>query len=292
MIGTGASAIQLIPAIADDVGELLVFQRTPNWLMPTPQYYAAMPDEMQWLLANVPVLRAVVPVLAVLAARRRRAAGGARRPRVAARQRLGERAQRRAAGDAHAVHRDRSSPTRPSCSSRSCPDYPPLAKRILLDNGIWAATLKRDHVHLVSDAIERDHADGVVTADGREHEVDVIVYATGFEASRFLTPMKITGRDGRRPARALGRRRARLSRRHGRRLPEPVLPLRPEHEPRRQRQHHLLLRVRGALHRRLRAPAPRARTQRALDCRADGVRRRTTRASTTATRRWRGARRP
>ena len=54
VIGTGASGIQLIPAIADDVAELLVFQRTPNWFMPTPQYYAPMPDEMQWLLANVP----------------------------------------------------------------------------------------------------------------------------------------------------------------------------------------------------------------------------------------------
>src|SRR5262249_48548808 len=52
--GTGASAMQIVPAIADSVAELLVFQRTPNWMMPTPQYYAPMPDEMRWLMAHVP----------------------------------------------------------------------------------------------------------------------------------------------------------------------------------------------------------------------------------------------
>jgi 4-hydroxyacetophenone monooxygenase len=76
------------------------------------------------------------------------------------------------------------------------PRYPPLAKRILLDNGIWAATIKRDHVHLESDTIERITPTGIVMADGRELAVDVMVYATGFEASRFLMPMKITGRRG------------------------------------------------------------------------------------------------
>jgi 4-hydroxyacetophenone monooxygenase len=84
----------------------------------------------------------------------------------------------------------------PELLERVVPRYPPLAKRILLDNGIWAATLKRDHVHLETGDIARITPDGVVMADGREHEVDVIVYATGFEASRFLMPMTITGRGG------------------------------------------------------------------------------------------------
>jgi 4-hydroxyacetophenone monooxygenase len=84
----------------------------------------------------------------------------------------------------------------PELLAQVVPRYPPLAKRILLDNGIWAATLKRDHVHLVSNSIERITPTGIVTDDGREHEIDVIVYATGFEASRFLNPIKITGRSG------------------------------------------------------------------------------------------------
>ena len=51
-------------------------------------------------------------------------------------------------------------------------------------------------MHLVTDPIERIEPDAVVTTDGRRHEVDVIVYATGFEASRFLVPMRVTGRGG------------------------------------------------------------------------------------------------
>jgi 4-hydroxyacetophenone monooxygenase len=76
------------------------------------------------------------------------------------------------------------------------PDYPPAAKRLIRDDGTWAATLAADHVELVTDEIERITPSGVVTADGVEHEVDALVYGTGFQASRFLTPMRVTGRDG------------------------------------------------------------------------------------------------
>jgi 4-hydroxyacetophenone monooxygenase len=195
VIGTGASAIQLIPAIAEQVGELFVFQRTPNWLMPTPQYYAAMPDEMQWLLANVPHYAQWYRFWLFW----RLAEGSLPAARV-------DPEWPREHGSVSALNDElRSMLTQyietqfadsPELLERVVPDYPPLAKRILLDNGIWATTLKRDDVHLVSDDIERITPTGIVTGDGREHAVDVIVYATGFEASRFLTPMKITGRGG------------------------------------------------------------------------------------------------
>src|SRR5690606_23332054 len=64
------------------------------------------------------------------------------------------------------------------------------------DNGSWARTMKRDHVRLVVDPIEHVTPEGVVTADGETHEADAIIFATGFQASRFLTPMRVTGRDG------------------------------------------------------------------------------------------------
>ena len=195
VIGTGASAIQLIPAIADEVGELLVFQRTPNWLMPTPQYHASMPDEMQWLLANVPHYAQWYRFWLFW----RLAEGSLPAARV-------DPEWPRDNGSVSALNDElRAMLTQyietqfadtPELLERVVPDYPPLAKRILLDNGIWATTLKRDDVHLVSDDIERITATSIITADGREHTVDVVVYATGFEASRFLTPMKITGRDG------------------------------------------------------------------------------------------------
>jgi 4-hydroxyacetophenone monooxygenase len=77
------------------------------------------------------------------------------------------------------------------------PDYPPLSKRFVRDNGLWPATFKRDNVELVTEGIERISEKGVRTSKGREIPADVIIYGTGFAASHFLTPMKVTGRGGR-----------------------------------------------------------------------------------------------
>ena len=76
------------------------------------------------------------------------------------------------------------------------PTYPPFGKRMLQDNGTWLATLKRDNVDLVTEPIAEITPRGVRCADGTEHEVDVIVFATGFHANRYLWPMEIVGRDG------------------------------------------------------------------------------------------------
>ena len=75
------------------------------------------------------------------------------------------------------------------------PAYPPFAKRIVRDNGVWPQALQRDNVELVTAGIEQITATGV-TVDGVHHEVDVIVYGTGFTASQFLMPMKVVGRGG------------------------------------------------------------------------------------------------
>jgi 4-hydroxyacetophenone monooxygenase len=81
------------------------------------------------------------------------------------------------------------------------PTYPPASKRIVLDNGAWPATIRRDDVTLDGSPIARIEPDAVVTmaADGSEvrHTADVIIFATGFHASKFLTPMKVVGVDGR-----------------------------------------------------------------------------------------------
>jgi 4-hydroxyacetophenone monooxygenase len=86
---------------------------------------------------------------------------------------------------------------RPDLVDKIVPTYPVGGKRALLDNGVWVAALKRPNVELVTDTITRITPKGLVTADGAEHEVDVIIYGTGFHASKFLAPMKIKGRGGR-----------------------------------------------------------------------------------------------
>jgi 4-hydroxyacetophenone monooxygenase len=76
------------------------------------------------------------------------------------------------------------------------PDYPATGKRTLQDNGSWLRTLTRDNVDLVRTPIDHIEPDAVVTADGQRHEAEVLVYATGFQATRVLSPMTIIGRDG------------------------------------------------------------------------------------------------
>jgi 4-hydroxyacetophenone monooxygenase len=67
---------------------------------------------------------------------------------------------------------------------------------VIRDNGIWARTLKRENVHLMTEGIREITPKGIVCGRGVEHPLDVLVYGTGFQASRFLTPMRITGRGG------------------------------------------------------------------------------------------------
>jgi 4-hydroxyacetophenone monooxygenase len=84
----------------------------------------------------------------------------------------------------------------PVLAAKVTPNYPPMAKRMLQDNGSWLRCLKRSHVELVSDRIVDIETAAVVTADGRRYEADVIVLATGFRPNEVLFPMEIIGRDG------------------------------------------------------------------------------------------------
>src|SRR6185369_10202270 len=91
------------------------------------------------------------------------------------------------------------------------PTYPPFVKRMLQDNGSWLTALTRENVDLVTDRIASIGPAGIRCEDGTEHAVDVIVFATGFHANRFLWPMEIVGRDGERLRERWGTSRARIS---------------------------------------------------------------------------------
>ena len=75
------------------------------------------------------------------------------------------------------------------------PTYPPYGKRILLDNG-WYQALRKPNVTLVNEAVASVTPTGVVTASGDPYDVDVLVWATGFQASRFVSSLEVTGRGG------------------------------------------------------------------------------------------------
>ena len=87
-------------------------------------------------------------------------------------------------------------PDEPDLLAKVIPTYPVGGKRALVDNGVWVEALKRDNVDLISQPIDAITPKGVVTRDGAEHRADVIIYGTGFHASRFLWPMRIVGRGG------------------------------------------------------------------------------------------------
>jgi 4-hydroxyacetophenone monooxygenase len=86
---------------------------------------------------------------------------------------------------------------RPDLLPHVVPTYPVGGKRAVLDNGVWLGALKRPNVELVTQTVSRIAPGGVVTADGVEHPADVLIYGTGFTASRFLSGLKVTGRGGR-----------------------------------------------------------------------------------------------
>jgi len=195
VIGTGASAMQLIPEIAPEVGELEVYQRTPAWLAPTPEYHDAVPNGLKWLYANLPFYSEWNRFCIFW-----RMGDGA-----LASVRVDEAWESDGISLSATGHLFRTLVSaylrsqfadRPDLMEHVMPQYPPGAKRMIRDNGVWAGALKRENVSLVTEGIERITPSGIVTRDGTSHEVDVLIFGTGFQASNFLTPMKVTGRGG------------------------------------------------------------------------------------------------
>jgi cation diffusion facilitator CzcD-associated flavoprotein CzcO len=181
VVGTGASAVQFIPEIAPQVAELKVFQRTGNWFLPRKNlpYPAAVRAAVQ----RIPGLQAFrrkfmfqyceALTLAI------------RHPRT-----VGRLARARSAAFMRSQLKD------PEIRRRAWPDYTFGCKRILFSS-YYLPALERPNVELVTDSITRLTSDGVVTAGGRVHGVDCIIWATGFRTTQFMFPMEITGAGGR-----------------------------------------------------------------------------------------------
>lgn len=195
IIGTGASAFQFIPIVAKQAGRLLVFQRNPGWPMPTPHTHDPIPDSLRWLLTHVPYYAAwyrfSLFAPAVHGALEAATVDPDYPPSERAVSALNEQLRGMLTDYLGAQFEDR-----PDLLPKVLPSYPPMAKRMLRDNGTYAAALKRENVDLLTDGIQQITPRGIVTMDGVEHEVDVIIYGTGFRASEFLTPMEVVGRNG------------------------------------------------------------------------------------------------
>ncbi|WP_111496259.1 flavin-containing monooxygenase [Marinobacter bohaiensis] len=181
VIGTGASAIQFVPQIVPEVASLKLFQRSGAWVIPKPD--RPFTGFEQWLFEAMP-----------LADRLYRAFIYWRiETRALAFTRFGFllnglKWQTRRLARRHV--RD------PDKRAKLIPDYPVGCKRILISND-WFPAVDDDRVDLVTDPIESVDDNAVITQGGVRHPVDAIILGTGFRATDFLTPMTITGLDGR-----------------------------------------------------------------------------------------------
>jgi cation diffusion facilitator CzcD-associated flavoprotein CzcO len=180
VVGTGASAIQFVPEIQPKVGRLVLFQRTPAWIMPHrsrplsarerrlyrrfPAVQRIVRRGISWgreLLA-IPILRSGLQPLT---------------------RRLGMRLLEQQVAD-------------PDLRRKLTPDYAPGCKRILLSRRFYPA-IQRPNVELVTEAVREVRGRTVITASGAGHEVDTIIFGTGFHVTDIPIAKQIRGLDGR-----------------------------------------------------------------------------------------------
>ncbi len=181
VIGTGASAIQFVPAIVDAAAHTSVFQRSAPYI--TSKKDRPYPSWEQRLYAFVPQLLRVSRAWQY-ATHEARAVGFVSRPSLMkATEKLWRKRMEASVAD-------------PQLRQQVTPDYILGCKRILLTND-WYEVLQRPDVSLITDRVQAVEPGGVRTGDGRLHACDVLIFATGFKTTDFLTPMQVTGRDGR-----------------------------------------------------------------------------------------------
>ncbi len=180
VIGTGASAIQLIPSIADKVSALKVFQRTPTWVLPKPdrEYFGFE----KWLFRKLPFLMRLYRNMIywrneLFATAFVRKTGIFSIPQWLANRQISKNIKD------------------PELQKKLTPDFTLGCKRVLLSNDYYPA-LAKEQVDVITEGIDHIFPKGIVTKDGVEHEVDVVVYATGFKATEYLSNVKMIGKNG------------------------------------------------------------------------------------------------
>jgi cation diffusion facilitator CzcD-associated flavoprotein CzcO len=180
LIGTGSSGVQIITELAGKVRGLTVFQRTAQWVLPMPnRRYSRL---IRSILERFPRLNVVYYRLWQTFFERM--FGRA----------VVEPGWRRRMVDAW-CRWNLSRVRDPELRRRLTPDYRPMCKRLVMSAGYYRA-MQKPGVHLVTEPIDHVEPTGIVTADGRRHELDMIVLATGFEFHAYVRPLELRGENG------------------------------------------------------------------------------------------------
>lgn len=181
VIGTGASAIQFVPAIQPKVGKLTLFQRTAPWVLPKPDRAFSRYEKL--LFEKVPAVRELYRG-AIYTQFESRAIGFTVNPKLMT--------LAKHMGTAYI----RKCVKNPELRAKVTPDYMPGCKRILMSNDYYPA-LAQANVDVLTTGVREVKANSIVTSDGREVDVDVIIYGTGFAVHDYVGGMDIKGVGGR-----------------------------------------------------------------------------------------------
>ncbi len=181
VIGTGASAIQFVPQIVDQVEQLVLFQRMPPWIVPRPDRRIFAWEK--WLYRHIPFTQRLFRTFIYW---RQEMRG------------IGFTISSKLMGKATdiAMKHLQNSVADPGLRQALTPDYIIGCKRILISNDYYAA-LQKENLTLVTSGIRRITEAGIVTDDGHKHPLDAIIFGTGFHATDPLTPTRIFGIGGR-----------------------------------------------------------------------------------------------
>jgi 4-hydroxyacetophenone monooxygenase len=193
VIGTGSSGVQVVGPVAELASEMYVFQRAGTWIAKIPNYRSEIDPAERWLFEHVPYYVNWVRLAQVYGVGDQRLPvqlidpnwddpDSVNESNWHLRNELIEYIKAQLAD-------------RPDLIPLVIPKYPPLAKRLPKDNG-WYEALLRDSVELVIDPIDRITPEGILTASGRQIDLDLIILATGFQANKFLWPIRFEGRNG------------------------------------------------------------------------------------------------
>jgi len=180
VVGTGASAIQFVPQIAPHVGRLHLFQRTPAWIVPRLDF--AISEKWKRRFRNIPLTRWAFRQYIFW------------RQEVRVLGFLGNEAFRKKVEGISLRHLARRIKD-PKMRAALTPNYQLGCKRVLVSDDFYPA-LNRSNVELVTDAIAEVREHSIVTRDGVERPIDVLIYGTGFRATEPLIGCRVVGRGG------------------------------------------------------------------------------------------------
>lgn len=195
VIGTGASAYQIVPAVYQQAESLVVFQRSAPWMLPADNYHDEIPATFDWLRNRVRHYAELFRLWTFIQGvpgrfhTVRAEEGWEGAP-------LSVSAKNQEVRDTLVARLESQFAGHPELLRTAIPTYPPGAKRMLRDNGVWAAALTDVDTSVVTAGVDTFVEDGIIDGEGVRHELDVVILATGFTPSDYLEGVEIIGVDG------------------------------------------------------------------------------------------------